>query len=89
MIKTALQKCGCLIYYLPRINYNARICTRADSNCYNTIRMSLEQNENSSLCQCTPGCDEISFVGEMSTTPLTITTNKQTPLRNFSLEKIK
>lgn len=71
------------------MNYNTRICTRADSNCSNTVRMKFERNENATLCQCSAGCVGLGFMGDVSTAPLITTPNKQTPLHNFTNEQLK
>lgn len=83
--------CGCNIYYMPRFNRNARVCTRADSNCYNSVRISLERGENAKFrCACLPACDELSYSGAISSTPLITTHSRgKSPLANFSTEAIK
>ncbi|XP_055319534.1 pickpocket protein 28-like [Sitodiplosis mosellana] len=83
--------CGCVIYYMPRINLDAKICNRVNSKCYNAVRISMERGDNIKYkCNCLPGCDELSFLGEISGSPLT-TTHFQTTnqLINFSAEVIK
>lgn len=84
---------------MPRINQNAKICNRANSKCYNSVRISLERGDNAKYkCDCLPGCDELSFSGEISQSPLT-PTHSQTgvsseiqltnQLRNYSTDVIK
>lgn len=83
--------CGCNIYYMPRFNRNAKVCSRADSNCYNSVRISLERGENKRYsCECFPACDELNFSGTISSTPLMTTHfHVQSPVANFSNEALK
>lgn len=85
------DECGCNIYYMPRFNRNARVCTRADSNCYNSVRISLERGENAKFqCICLPACDELSFSGTISSAPLiTKKFRGKSPLANFTAETIE
>lgn len=67
------QFCGCVIYYLPRLSPNTRICSRADFQCFNQIKVAIERGENTTYkCTCMPACFELNFAGEISTAPLTM-----------------
>lgn len=76
---------------MPRINQNTKICNRAESNCYNQIRIAMERGEDKAhQCNCKSGCDELSFSGEVSTTPLSITTyHNEQHLENFTNDDLK
>lgn len=65
------KECGCVIYYLPRINANSKICSRKDAWCYDRIRLAIERTENDTYeCQCLPACFDLSFIGDISVTRL-------------------
>lgn len=82
------QECGCVMYYMPRLNQNSKICTRANYECYNPLRISLERRENSKYdCSCYPSCNSISYSGELSTIPFVPPhLNTKSSLSNFSAE---
>lgn len=85
------NECGCVIYYMPRFNPNAKICDRENSNCYNSVRMKLEYGETSQFnCNCLPGCDEISYTASVTTAPLRETHFKEKyQFQNFTIETIR
>lgn len=76
---------------MPRTNQNTKICSRTNSKCYNSVRLSLERGENKKYeCNCLPGCDELSFSGEISSAPLTTTHfQMKNRLANFSEQTLK
>lgn len=76
---------------MPIINKNTKVCNRAESSCYNSIRLSLERGDNARYtCNCLPGCDELSFSGEISSAALTKTNfDLGNQLLNFSDEIIR
>lgn len=80
------EVCGCVIYYLPRFNQHTKICNRAESSCYNKVRIAMERGDDlDHKCDCNAGCDELNFFGEVSTTPLTTTFfHKEQMLQNFT-----
>lgn len=82
--------CGCVIYYMPRLQQNTRTCSHADSKCYNPLRISIERSENSDYeCSCLPACDELSYTGEVSTATLAKDHfAAKTVFSNFSTEAI-
>lgn len=85
------EECGCVFYYMPRINQNSKICTRSSFNCYNPLRISLERGESSKYkCLCYPACDSLTYSGEVSATPLIEPIpNTESMLSNFSIESIR
>lgn len=85
------QECGCVMYYMPRLNQNGKICTRANFDCYNPLRISLERGENAKYqCSCYPACDSLSFSGDVSAAPLIPPhLNAKSSLANFSIESIR
>lgn len=86
-----LQACGCVIYYMPRMNADAKICSQANVKCYNSIRILIERGDDiETKCNCLPGCIELSFTGEISSAPLTtLHFQKENHLANFSAETIR
>lgn len=87
------EVCGCVIYYMPRINVNTKICNRAESKCYNPIRISIERGDNTQYrCKCMPGCDELNYFGEQSSAPLETTNFFQkdaSKIKSYPIETIK
>lgn len=83
--------CGCVIYYMPRFNPHAKVCSRANSKCYNSVRIALERGESLKYkCACLPACDELSFTGTMSSATLTNPHYQvQSSLGNFSNDTIR
>lgn len=69
--KILMQHCGCVLYYMPRLNEDTTICNRENSVCYEEIKLAVELGTNSSFrCECLPGCFEISYTADMSTARL-------------------
>lgn len=67
------HECGCIIYYLPRLSPNTRICGRAEFPCFNQIKTTLERGENTThKCTCLPACFELNYSTEISKAPLTL-----------------
>lgn len=87
----AIEKvCGCVIYYMPRLNESSKVCHRGQNKCYNPLRISLERGENKQYdCQCFPACDEISFSGTISTAPLMLHPDPVSDLANYTMETIR
>ncbi|XP_031626188.1 pickpocket protein 28-like [Contarinia nasturtii] len=85
------QVCGCVQYFMPMITQNTKVCNRAESKCYNSVRLSLERGDNAKYtCACLPGCDELSFTGEISSATLTKTNFQlENHLQNFTDEVIR
>lgn len=60
------RECGCVMYYLPRINADTKICNRIDALCYDNVRLAIELKSNESFqCRCLPGCYEVSYYGDL------------------------
>lgn len=66
------QECGCVLYYMPKVSEDIKICNRQDAECYEEIRMAIElqNNKEFSCSTCLPGCYEYSFGRELTTTSL-------------------
>lgn len=90
-LKAIEEECGCVIFYMPRLHQHSRICTRASSDCYNPLRISLENGKHPKYkCLCYPPCDEIKYSGVVSTTPLIMPSpHAKSTLSNFTMEKIR
>lgn len=59
--------CGCVLYYMPRVNKDTTICNRDDWTCYDNIKLAIELNTNDSYkCSCLPSCFELSYVSDIS-----------------------
>lgn len=85
------EECGCVLFYMPRLTRQTKICTRLLSSCYNPLRISLENGINSKYqCTCYPPCDEINYSGVVATTPLIKPNPKaNSALSNLSIETIR
>ncbi|XP_052863803.1 pickpocket protein 28 [Anopheles cruzii] len=69
--KLILENCGCVLYFLPKLYEDTKICSRANARCYEQIRNSIAFTANTSLtCSCLPGCFEISYVPDLTTAEL-------------------
>nr|CAD29634.1 putative Na+ channel [Anopheles gambiae] len=71
--KLILENCGCVLYYLPKLYEDTKICSRANARCYEQIRSSIAFTANTSIsCSCLPGCFEISYVPDLTTAELQV-----------------
>ncbi|XP_055610822.1 pickpocket protein 28-like [Uranotaenia lowii] len=67
------ENCGCVLYYMPKLTEDVKICSQADAHCYEEIRTSIAFTSNTSLmCTCLPGCFEISYAMDISTADLCV-----------------
>lgn len=83
------KECGCVIFYMPRLNESSKVCNHGQNKCYNPLRISLERGENKQYdCHCLPACDEISYSGTLSTAPLMSHPDPASDLANYSMETI-
>lgn len=56
------QFCGCVQFFMPRINENTNICNQKDFKCYDELSVAIELGHNQTYsCSCLPGCFEISY----------------------------
>lgn len=64
--------CGCILYYMPKVNEEVKICSRQDAMCYERVRVAIEkQNDKTFSCdKCLPGCYEFSFGRELTVADL-------------------
>uniref|UniRef100_A0A182PGQ2 Pickpocket n=1 Tax=Anopheles epiroticus TaxID=199890 RepID=A0A182PGQ2_9DIPT len=83
--KLILQNCGCVLYYLPKLYEETKICSRANARCYEEIRNSIAFSANTSIfCSCLPGCFEISYVPDLTSAEIQVGTfdTRETMLDN-------
>ncbi|EAT48395.1 AAEL000582-PA [Aedes aegypti] len=67
------DNCGCVLYYMPKLEEDNKICSKADAGCYEKIRSSIAQTANNTLsCSCLPGCFEISYSIDRSSADLCV-----------------
>lgn len=66
-----LERCKCIMYYMPSISKNASICGRSDDGCLERIRETInaEMNEDAD-CDCLPACNSVDYDGEVSSAPI-------------------
>lgn len=62
-----IEVCGCVLYYMPRVDENTTICNRDDWTCYERIQLAIETASNDTFrCNCLPGCFEINYYADVS-----------------------
>lgn len=71
MAKIYLEHCECIQYYLPRFSDNITICGRKNADCVDKVTEQMQMHRNESfVCNCLPGCFEITYDAEISMAPL-------------------
>lgn len=71
--RTIEKECGCVLYYMPRLTENTRICSRDDTHCYEAIKLAIESSYNDTFkCKCMPGCFSMIYNGEISMTKFNV-----------------
>ncbi|XP_062554192.1 pickpocket protein 28 isoform X3 [Armigeres subalbatus] len=66
------ESCGCVLYYMPKLE-DSKICSKADSGCYEEIRSSIALTSNTTFnCRCLPGCFEINYESDRSSADLNV-----------------
>lgn len=69
--KIYLSYCKCILYYMPRFEDDITICGRSDDACVEQVTAQIQlQNNDSFVCECLPGCFEITYEAEISMAPL-------------------
>lgn len=54
--------CGCVQFFMPRLNDTTNICNQKDFKCYEDLSIAIELGLNQTFtCTCLPGCFEISY----------------------------
>ncbi|XP_065341967.1 pickpocket protein 28-like [Cloeon dipterum] len=97
-----LAKCGCVEYFMPK-DKNTRICDRDDDECAVTASADVElhllddgrkykkttSNANPS-CHCLPGCHELTYAAETSSSTLvdTFPANKKYDITSSKINNI-
>lgn len=60
--------CGCVLYYMPRVDENTVVCSRDDIDCSNELKLVIQLGLNATYrCECLPGCFEISYRADVTT----------------------
>lgn len=63
--------CGCVLYYMPRVDENTIICSREDIDCSKELKLVIQLGQNATYkCDCLPGCFEISYRADVTTAML-------------------
>lgn len=71
LAKIYLEACKCILYFLPRFDDDITICGRSDEKCTKNVTNEIQSRTNNAyLCNCLPGCFEISYDAEVSMAPL-------------------
>lgn len=69
--KIYLSFCNCILYYMPRFDDEITICGRSDDACVEEVTAQVQLQKNRSfICECLPGCFEVSYDTEVSMAPL-------------------
>ncbi|XP_028898840.2 pickpocket protein 28 [Zeugodacus cucurbitae] len=70
--KILIDKCDCVLYYLPRINASARICGPNDNACTTEVQTQIESSDKKVTCaNCWPACFELSYRTTLTSTTIT------------------
>lgn len=71
LAKIYLSFCKCILYFLPRLDDDITIRGRSDDVCVQNVTDQIQAQKNSSyVCDCLPGCFEISYDAEVLMAPL-------------------
>ena len=69
--KIYLTYCGCILHFQPRFKDDITICGRKDEACIDEVTEKIQMQKNASfVCDCLPGCFEITYDAEISMAPL-------------------
>ena len=81
------------MYYMPRVDDNTFICNSGDRDCYENIKLAIELATNDSfVCNCLPGCYEVSYNAETTLVKLgdkSYITRSQSLLKDFTTDYIQ
>lgn len=62
------ENCGCIAYYMPRVNGVSSFCSIYDMSCVERVRSA---NVDRDVCDhCLPSCFDLSFTPDFFSTPL-------------------
>lgn len=66
-----IEVCGCVLYYMPRVNDDTSICNRDDWECYEKIKLAIELATNDTFqCNCLPACFEMGYTADVTAAQL-------------------
>lgn len=70
-----MEKCNCVLYYLPRVDPATRICGPNDNICTSEVQAEIESADRNISCDaCWPGCFELSYKSTVTATTIVIGT---------------
>ncbi|TDG39513.1 hypothetical protein AWZ03_014061 [Drosophila navojoa] len=62
MSRLLLQRCGCVVFYMPRINGNDTVCSIREAQCVESVRLhTIGHVVESCLDNCLPSCFDLSY----------------------------
>lgn len=66
-----MQRCSCVLYYLPRFNPDVSICGPKDNFCTNQVQSEIESSNKSVSCDsCLPACFELNYQTSLTATTM-------------------
>lgn len=69
--RSLLEKCNCILYYLPRGDRSIRICGPSDHLCTSEVKSDIQAAQNNNSCDnCLPGCFELYYQTSLTSTPI-------------------
>lgn len=81
------EYCGCILYYLPKVDPNTTICTPWDNKCTRDVQQRMESADTNISCEnCVPACFELSYDTVITSMPFVkanFTTKEDIPQRLF------
>ncbi|XP_017850493.1 pickpocket protein 28 [Drosophila busckii] len=93
MSRLLLQHCGCVVFYMPRINGNDTICSIRETQCVERVRLHTVGSTGvaSYLDSCLPSCFDLTFNSFTYSTRISAEGFKfaNPQLKNFSLEHLE
>ncbi|XP_055372760.1 pickpocket protein 28-like [Condylostylus longicornis] len=65
--KHMARECGCVLYYLPRLASDIKICGPVDNDCTRHIENKISEANNNITCEdCYPACFDLSYLSSIS-----------------------
>lgn len=85
------QECGCVLYYMPRVDENTTICSQDQIDCAAKLKQTIQMGMDATArCDCMPGCFEINYRADVSTAMMSNEFMVSEPvLKYFSPDNVK
>ncbi|XP_055915485.1 pickpocket protein 28 [Eupeodes corollae] len=65
------KRCGCILYYLPKIDPDTKICGPKDNQCSKSVQSEIQSTSGNYSCDsCLPACFELSYNPTVTSTKM-------------------